>query len=277
MASPDASLQPSQPALPDNKYMNQYDSFMAAIYDGYFTGVTGDTRFYVEEALRTGGPVLELGCGTGRITIAIAEAGLQVTGLDISPEMLAIASRKQADLDSTIRARTRLVAGDMRNYPLKKRYKLICIPYRSFMHLMSPQEQVETLLNVRRHLVADGKLAFNIYDPSRELSVESDNGASLQYDTTFTHPLSGRKIVAWYTRQIDVINQLIHQRMRFDELEPDGKVAATYYGTLMLRYSHRYEIHYLLELCGFEVLDLFGGFDRSPFIGSEQIWLARSA
>lgn len=256
--------------------MNQYDSFMAAIYDGYFIGVTGDTRFYVEEAVRSGDPVLELGCGTGRITLAIAEAGITVTGLDISPEMLASARLKQAGLASDCRSRIKFVDGDMRNYQLRQHFSFICIPYRTFMHMLTPQDQVEVLLNVRRHLTPGGLLAFNIYDPSRELSVDKAVAETLRYDTTFIHPSTGRHIAAWYTRHIDVVSQLIHQRMKFDELERDWKVTATYYSTLMLRYSHRYEIHYLLEMCGFEVVDLFGDFDRSPYIGSEQIWLARS-
>lgn len=250
---------------------------MADIYDGYFTGVAGDTRFYVEEAIRSGGNVLELGCGTGRITFAFAEAGIRVIGLDTSTEMLTVARRKQTGFDNDTYKRVRFDEGDMRNFKLNKRIKLICIPYRSFMHLLTPQDQVETLLNVRRHLTRDGILIFNIYDPSHELTACGTAATALKYDTTLIHPRTGRKIAAWYTRQFDVVSQLIHQQMRFDELENDGKVSATYHTSLTLRYSHRYEVHYLLELCGFEVLDLYGDFDRTPYRGSEQIWLVRSA
>jgi SAM-dependent methyltransferase len=257
--------------------MQQYDSLKAGLYDGYFTGVAGDVPFYVGEAALARGPVLELGCGTGRITLPMLEAGVRVTGVDSSPEMLALAQAKLATLDPGLRRRARLVQGDMRDVDLGRTFQLILIPYRTFMHLLTPTDQVQALLNIRAHLAANGRLIFNIYDPSPLMLHPDAASEGLQFDTQFTHPANGRRVMAWYSRRIDIAQQLIQQHMLFEELDDEGAVVAKHYSPLTLRYSHRYEMHYLLEMCGYEVHDLYGDFERVPYYGGEQIWVAKKS
>jgi SAM-dependent methyltransferase len=259
--------------------MEQYDALKARIYDQYFTGVAGDVPFYLEEALRIRGrsTVLELGCGTGRITFPLAEAGVRVVGMDNSAAMLNMARSKLDGLDAQTRRRIRLAEGDMRDFTLNQRFKLAIVPYRTFMHLLLPQDQVQALLNIRAHLTARGRLIFNIYDPSYELLYASagTRSSTLTLDTSFTDPASGQRVVAWYSRRFDLAQQIIHQEMVFEHVDANGSVDAKYYSPLTLRYSHRYEMHYLLELCGYEVEALYGDFERGPYHGSEQIWIAR--
>jgi SAM-dependent methyltransferase len=259
--------------------MDQYDQLKASLYDEYFTGVAGDVEFYVEEALRAKGTTLEVGCGTGRITIAIAQAGVRVIGLDRSVPMLEIARSRVESANPAVSHHIRLVEGDVRNATLRHRFKLIIIPYRTFMHLLTPQDQVQALLNIHEHLTNRGRLIFNIFDPSLELldaNAQASNSA-LRYDTTFTHPQTGRRVAVWYSRRYDLVQQFIHQQIVFEELEASGKVVARHHSPLTLRYSHRYEMHYLLELCGFRIEDLYGDFARGPFRCVEQIWVARKA
>jgi SAM-dependent methyltransferase len=264
---------------------HEYDAFKAGIYDGYFTGVEGDVPFYVEEAQRTlgadageaGGAVLELGCGTGRITFALAQAGFMVVGLDNSQSMLDNAYTKSTTLPPEQRARVTLVAGDMRKLTLKQRFPLILIPYRAFMHLLTPQDQIQALLSMRTHLTSGGRLILNLYDPTTEWLAGQSLDAALRYDTTFTHPDSGLRIATWYSRRFDLERQWIEQQMIFEELDEMGRVTERHVSPLTLRYSHRYEMHYLLELCGYEVDELYGDFQRKPFSGSEQVWVAHRA
>ena len=122
----------------------------AAFYDRTFgraelEGERGDVAFYVEEARRAGAPALELACGTGRVLIPVAEAGLTVVGLDSSAAMLSIAQEKIAELPDTTQRRIELVEGDMRSFALDQRFKLIMIPFRSFLHLMTPAAQRQAL------------------------------------------------------------------------------------------------------------------------------------
>lgn len=256
--------------------MDEYDD-ISAVYDAYFTGVDGDVQFYLSEALRSHGSVLELGCGSGRVTLPLAQAGLRVTGLDHSEKMLSLARVKISSLDDATRRRVHLVQADMREFQLNRRFGLIMAPYRAFMHLLTPQDQVQALLSIRMHMAHNGRLILNLFDPTTEFMVGHTPDTSLHYDTEFQHPLSGRRVAAWYTRRYDILQQIIHQQMIFDELDDAGNVTQRTYHPLTLRYSHRYELHYLLELCGFEVEALYGGFHREEYRAGEQIWIAKNA
>ncbi len=258
--------------------MNEYDRTDAAFYDYYLTGLPGDVPFYVEEAQKAGSPVLELGCGTGRILIPAAEAGLTITGLDRAPAMLAIARQKIAKLDGETQRRITLVEGDMRYFSLDQRFKLVMIPYRAFLHLLTPDDQRQALTCIREHLADDGRLVFNIFDPRLDLIVGQQGplGTAQKKDGEFVHPGTGHRIVIWDTRQYDVERQMIEQDWIFEELDEEGKVISRRYSPLTLRYIYRYEMQYLLELCGYQIEALYGDFQRGPFrAGGEQVWVAR--
>jgi SAM-dependent methyltransferase len=260
--------------------MKEYDRLDAAIYDYYSTGVEGDVLFYVEEAQKAGGPVLELGCGTGRILIPTAEAGVEIAGLDRAPSMLAIAREKVAGLDPAVQGRIGLVEGDMRDFSLGRRFKLVTIPYRAFLHLLTGEDQRRALRCVRDHLEPDGRLILNTFDPRLEtIAAHSGSlGPALKMVDEFVHPDTGHKVVVWDTRQYDGEAQMINQYFIFEELDGEGQVVNKTYGSLVLRYLHRYEMQYLLELCGYRVEALYGDFRRGPFrYGGEQIWVARLA
>jgi SAM-dependent methyltransferase len=260
--------------------MKEYDRLDAAIYDYYTGGVEGDVLFYVEEAQKAGGPVLELGCGTGRILIPTAEAGVEIAGLDRAPSMLAIARTKVARLDPAVQRRIELVKGDMRDFSLGRRFKLVTIPFRAFLHLLTGEDQRQALRRVRDHLELDGRLILNIFDPRLETLVahRGSLGSAVKMDGEFIHPDTGRKVVVWDTRQYDLETQMLDQYFIFEELDSEGRVVSKTYSSLVLRYLHRYEMHYLLELCGYRVEALYGDFRRGPFrYGGEQIWVARPA
>jgi SAM-dependent methyltransferase len=112
---------------------SEYAGERAVYYDCLATGVEGDVAFYVGEARSAGSPVLELGCGTGRILIPTAEAGVEVVGLDASPDMLAIARNKLERLPAHVHKRVQLREGDMRDFALHSRFLLVTIPYRTFL------------------------------------------------------------------------------------------------------------------------------------------------
>src|SRR6478672_7335327 len=105
----------------------------AEYYDYVSPGIAGDVEFYVEEARRAGSPVLELACGTGRLLVPIAQAGIEVTGLDISQPMLAIARRKIGQQPDDMQARITLEEGDMQSFELGRKFKLVIIAYSSFL------------------------------------------------------------------------------------------------------------------------------------------------
>ncbi len=258
--------------------MSEYDRADAAFYDSYSTGTEGDLPFYVEEARQAGSPVLELGCGTGRILIPTAEAGVTVTGLDRAPSMLAVARQKIARLDPAIQNRITLVEGDMRIFSLGRRFSLVMVPFRAFLHLLTVEDQRQALRCIRDHLVHNGHLVLNIFDPRLDALVAQRGllGAAQKKTDEFVHPETGRRVILWTTVQNDLERQIIEEERIFEEVDGEGKMVSRTYNLLTLRFIYRYEMQHLLELCGFEVEALYGDFQRSPFrAGGEQIWVAR--
>jgi ubiquinone/menaquinone biosynthesis C-methylase UbiE len=258
--------------------MEEYDRLDADYYDYYSTGLEGDVEFYVAEAQKAGSPVLELGCGTGRITFPIAQAGVSIVGLDLSPSMLEVARRKLAALDLEVQSRVKLVAGDMRDFSFDQRFNLIIIPYRAFMYMYTVEDQRQALTCIREHLTANGRLIFNIFDPRLDIIVGhfSPLGAAFKMVSEFIHPETGRRVVVWDTRQYDPETQMIIQYFIFEDLDESGVVVSKRYVPLNLRYFYRFEMQHLLELCGYRLEALYGDFQRGPFrYGGEQIWVAR--
>ena len=231
--------------------MSGYDA-IARVYDPWSARVTEDIVFYVELAVEAGGPVVELGVGTGRIAVPTAAAGVRVIGVDSSPGMLEVC-REHAEL-AGVPDLLDLRLGDFRDPPVTERVRLVTSPFRSFLHLRDDEQRLATLAAIRRLLVPGGRLAFDVFEPSRE-------------DMDATH---GR----WLEREPGIF-----ERADWDEeagtltLSVRGESGAT---TMELSWISAGEWHTLLERAGFEVEACFGWFDRRPYDRSEDsIWLAR--
>lgn len=265
--------------------MTEYDlsncDLFADDYDRRYAGYTADIPFYAEEAKRTGGPALELGCGTGRVLIPVAEAGAEVVGLDSSPAMLSKLRDKLLGLPEEVRARIRVLEGDMRDFDLGQQFGLIYIPFRAFLHLMTVNEQKAALGCIHRHLRDGGRLALNFFNPS--LKVISQ--ASERWQPYFEAPdeksvrESGNRVMTWNVRNHDTVNQTTSVYLIYDEIDASGRVVDRQYLPLHLRWIYRFEFEHLLAVCGFEVEALYGTFDREPFTREDQelIWVARKA
>ncbi len=250
-----------------------YDQW-ASIYDSVYSYVRDDIPFYVKQALDSGGDVLELGCGTGRVTIPIAEAGVDVVGLDFSEAMLDIARSKSSALSSRS-GELSLRLEDMRDFDLGRQFSLIIIPFRGFLSLLSVEDELSTLDTIKRHLKPGGRLVFNIFVPDvNSLLQEGDVAYHLR---DVTDPVTGSTLVLWNQSRYDNFTQIVYARIIIEELDSRSEIVRKIYRDFQLRYVHRWEMQHLLELCGFEVLDLYGDFDCSPFDESstEMVWVTR--
>lgn len=253
--------------------MTSYDGW-ADVYDSIYAYVREDIPFYVQEASRSGGPILELGCGTGRVTLPIAQSGVDIIGLDNSEGMLARARDKATLLeegDGSIDLRM----GDMREFSLGRTFPLVIIPFRGFLALISVEDQVRCLTGIREHLEPDGRLIFNIFVPDPQMLVEDEDAVFHLRDVT--DPDTGRTSVVWQQTRVDTFNQVLSVRLIVDEIDQEGAVGKRFYRDYQIRYAHRIEILHLLERCGFEVVDLYGDFDYSPFDedSGEMVWVAK--
>jgi SAM-dependent methyltransferase len=151
--------------------MTLYDR-IATIYDPWSRSVTEDVGFYVDRALASGGPVVELAVGTGRIAIPIAEAGIDVIGVDSSPGMLAVA--RAAAENAGVAGRLDLRLGDLRRPPVSERVPLVICPFRSLLHMKTEDEKLRALVATRELLESEGRFVFDVFAPSREDIEETD-------------------------------------------------------------------------------------------------------
>ena len=254
---------------------SDYDQW-ADVYDAVYSYARGDIPFYVDAARRYGGPVLELGCGTGRITVPIAEAGTEIVGLDVSRAMLDAARFKLAGSAADV-GRASLIHGDMTDFSLERSFNTIIVPFRGFLSLLTAADQIMCLRGIRRHLAPEGHLVFDIFVPDLDMLVQEGDVPYHLRDVT--DPATGRRVVLWSRSRYDNHHQLIDTTVIGDELDGSGEVLRRFYRDFRIRYVHRWEMHHLLTACGFEVVDLYGGFDGADFdeFSTEMVWVAAVA
>jgi SAM-dependent methyltransferase len=235
-----------------------------------------DLEFYLAAAREAGSPVLEIGCGTGRVLIPTARAGIEITGLDLSPSMIAVCRQRLLAEPDPVRARVELIEGDMRRFDLGRRFNLVTVPFRPFQHLVSVEDQLACLGSIRRHLVPGGTLILDLFNPSLEALVRPA-GVEAE-DTPETMLPDGRRL----SRSFRIVSQDRAAQANQVELiyhvtQPSGRTERLVHGFTM-RYLFRYEAEHLLVRAGFEIVALYGGYDRSPFGATypgELIFVAR--
>ena len=248
-------------------------------YDLFITSAAtdGDIQFYSDCARRFGGDVLELGVGTARVAIALAEAGYDVTGLDLSPAMLARARQKVAGMPPSVAERLTFVQGDMTAFDLGRTFPLILVPFRAFQHLLEPSAQRCALACMRRHLAPAGHLVIDLFDPRLEYCLPE--APPLEAARDVLDPATGHRIRRTVAaRANDPLRQLINERLRLEVLDDAGQVVATEETSWALRWTLRQEMTWLLELCGFQPVEHYSDFHGAPAAyGKEQVLVARAA
>ncbi len=244
-------------------------------YDQRTETPAGEIDFYVHHAVESGGPVLELGAGTGRVSWPIARAGVSVVGLDRSRGMLNVAERKRAAETIETRARARFVVGDMTDFDLGETFALAIVPFRAFLMLVTPEGQRNALACIRRHLRPNGRLIVDIFDPRLDMLTPD----ATRWRQQFPHLelANGNVVTVEVLERInDPVRQTLEERWRFAETDASGAVVREEVEQLRLRWSYRYEMRYLLELAGFVVEGEQSDYLGAPAAyGREQIWLAR--
>ena len=237
----------------------------------------GDVEFYVDEALAANGPVLELGCGTGRVLIPIARAGVTIHGLDGSPAMLERCMKKLEAEPASVRSRVALHEGDMRSFKLQKQFALVTIPFRPFQHLLTVDDQLDCLRCVHSHLISDGRVILDLFNPSLDMLVNRPLGVEMIEGPPFEMP-DGRSVTrSFKVSNPDRFEQVNDIELIYDVTHQDGRKERQVHAFRM-RYLFRYEAEHLLARAGFAVEQLYAGYDRSAYGSTypgELIFIAR--
>lgn len=247
-------------------------------YDLFLEGgpFEGDIDFYRACARRFGKSVLELGAGTGRVAIPLAQDGCTITGLDLAPAMLDLAAQRIAALSPEAAARIDLVRGNMAGFDLKRTFDWIVIAARAFQHVIEPEQQRAALRAMHRHLKPGGYLVMHLFDPRLEFCLP--DAPAPQAAREVWDPVRGcrvrRTIIA---RHNDPLRQLVGEQLRLEAFDQAGTVVAAEETSWALRWTLRQEMAWLLELCGFRPVEQWSDFHGTPpAYGKEQVWVARA-
>jgi SAM-dependent methyltransferase len=229
--------------------LSSYDA-IAELYDPWSASVVEDVAFYLEEARRSGGPVLELGVGTGRIAVPIAADGIRVIGVDSSRAMLEICARRAAlagvDVD--------LRVGDLRKPPVTERVPLVICPFRSLLHMQTDEDRLSALGAAYDLLGPGGRLVFDVFAPDAA-------------DIAQTHD-------RWLEREPGIFERAVwDESARTLTLSVRDENRET---TMALAWLSPDEWRGLLETAGFQIEACYGWFDRRPYQSQEDtVWIAK--
>ena len=240
-------------------------AFVADIYDHVVPYATRpDVNFFVEAAQASGGPVLEVGCGTGRVLIPTARAGVDIVGLDLSPHMLHICQQRLLNEPTAVQSRVRLHQGDMRDFDLAQTFTLVTLPFRPFQHLTTVADQLACLGSIHRHLAAGGRLILDLFNPSLPVLTRDNLGQELGDEPEFTTP-DGRR-VRRRDRVVsrDYANQINQIELIYYVTHPDGREERLV-DAFPMRYLFRFEAEHLLARSGFAVEAVYADYDKSPY------------
>lgn len=227
-------------------------------YDDDHGGITWDLDFFLEEARRACGDVLEIACGTGRVAIPLALAGYNVWGIDISKELISSAKEKA----KSVGVKINFSIADCRNFSLRKKFKLIFITLNSMQHLLDHQSIIAFFDCVKKHLDKDGKFIIHIVNPPLSKLISYDGSHAKEGNCRDKY---GNRYDLYSERTFDLSTQLRHTTLFYKQRNK----------TLFIKkYSARLyfpqEINSLLLCNGFKIINKYGSFERKEFEGSDR-------
>ncbi|HET6203523.1 MAG TPA: class I SAM-dependent methyltransferase [Planctomycetota bacterium] len=229
------------------------------LFDRVLGNLPYGVEFYLRLARDARGPVLELGCGTGRVLLPCLEAGIDVEGLDLYPPML-------ERLKAKARAKglqARVFEGDMRGFHLPRRYALVAIPCNGFAHCLTAAEELSCLRVCREHLRPGGTLAFDSFSAGPKFLSQPEGNRVLEHEAPDAR--TGGRVRLWDNRSFDRAARIQRSRMEVEEIDASGNVGAVHVWESVTRWTTRDDLEPLLAEAGFPRVEILGDFDRAPF------------
>ena len=239
----------------------------AKVYDMIYGDYKEDLGFYKREARKAKGKVLEIACGTGRIYLELLKDGIDAYGIDISENMLKVLKEKAKKLGLNPKVKK----ADMRNFRFNTKFSLIIIPFRSFLHNLTFNDQIKTLENCRKHLKSDGRLILNFFFPNPEVIVKNYGREKEDKVLEFNN----RKfVVISKSYFIDEVNQIVE----FIQTLKSESGEVLWRGKFQIALIYKKEFELLLRLAGFKKWKVYGGFNYEPLKSyrQEMVWIVEN-
>ena len=259
-----SALVHSQP--PDS---TPFDRF-ARFYDGDYRSYDDDIDALLLLADEWGEPLLELGCGTGRVLAPLAAAGHRITGVDLSPALLARAAARLQD--PALLRNVQLVEADLRTFDLPRQdFAFAFCVSNTLMHLTTADDQLAALRNAARHLRPGGRLLIDLFNPDLPRLFAVDGVMELA--DRWQDDATGAEVLKWSVRRLDLAEQLQETLFIYEEIFADGRTQRTAC-PFTLRFLWRSEAELMLRLAGFVVEEVWGDFEGAPYAdGSDHLIL----
>ena len=237
-----------------------------------------DLPFYVDLAKQIGGPILEMGCGTGRVLLPIARMGIEIHGLDNAPTMLGILRERIQNEPEQVRSKIALHKGDMRQFRGQKKYALVTIPFRPMQHMYTLEDQVAALKTGAFHLDNDGILALDVFFPKFQLMDVGIGEEMLELEwPARSHP--GRIVRRYFKKDaVDKIHQVFSATFIFRTYHNETLVSEETERIKLSYYAYP-QLKALFRLAGLEAVEEYGSFSKTPLdnTAKEMIFLLRRA
>ena len=245
--------------------MNDYTPF-AELYDLFYADFEEDFEMYRGFAERSGGSILEIGSGTGRVTLALAAEGHTIVGLELSEVMRAVAQQKADRAQLT--DRVMFIAGDMRHFKLDQHFGLIIAPLNTFLHNLTLDDQLATLACCKKHLRPGGLLVLDCFNPD---PAHAEDDRRLIVQRSVVDRETGQAALLLLSRATDWGNQLQEITYLVDRTDRHGMVQRAILPTTY-RFIFRHEMRLLLKVGGFDLKDEYGSYDLDPIeTGSDKL------
>jgi SAM-dependent methyltransferase len=228
------------------------------LYDLALGGFADDLPFWLGEARRARGPVLEVSCGTGRVLLHLLRNGVDADGVDLSAPMLE-RLRAKAKADGLA---PRVYQADMRDFTTPRRYARVIVPFNGFAHCETVADQLRCLQCCREHLEPDGALVVDMSYPG--LAYWLDVRTERVLEAEVRDPDTGDLVRLWDTRRKDRVAQLQHSVVEIEELDEAGRVERSHRFATRQRWVYRFELELLFRRAGFTRWEILGGWDRRP-------------
>lgn len=257
---------------------------VASNYDKYINELVGMSgfdnhtciEFHLELAKEYGSDgIIDIACGTGLIMLPLLKEGYNVTGIDISEEMINQTSMKIEN--EGIDKNYNLICSNMAEFQLKELASLAIIPRSGFLHLIRQDDQISALKSINKNLVMDGILSLNTFFPSYDIISLRGKGKDVDrfYRTSFTND-DGNKEKIYNITEYNHATQVIEGSWIFETIDNDGNVLEKRERPVRMRWIFETEMTLLFNLCGFEVIKRYGGYDKSKAIyPGNIIWIAK--
>jgi len=241
--------------------MSAFYTTVARFYDAETGDKTDDLAMYSRLAEQYDGDILDIGCGTGRVLIHLAQEGHTVHGIDNDRAMLDRLDRK-LEMMPHLQENITYYDGDVLTYDLDKKFGLILLTYNALMHFQEQETQIQLLEQLRGWLADDGLLVIDL--PNAGDVFASQDSDSLLMERTFLEPESGHMVMLQSVSYLDRVTQVLHVDWIYDEIDGDGTLKRLI-APHRLRYYFEPEIRLLLQVTGFDVEEIYGSTDEDPF------------